>query len=253
MIPSEIFNVIVWVWIGIALVIFPVLLKVTAPYGRHTKTSWGPMIDNRLGWFLMELPALLAFSVLVVAGGGLKNSPIAVFFGLWVIHYFHRAIIFPLRLRTRKKKMPALIMSFAVFFNLINGFVNGYWFGYLAPAYELSWLRDPRFIVGIILFISGFAMNQYHDKILLALRKTSEGAYRIPFGGLFRYISCPNFFGEIIEWAGFALMTWCLPSFSFFLWTFVNLVPRALDHHKWYRSAFEKYPKERKAIIPFLL
>jgi steroid 5-alpha reductase family enzyme len=104
-----------------------------------------------------------------------------------------------------------------------------------------------------MLFIAGFFINQYHDHLLIQLRKSNGADYKIPFGGLFRFISCPNFFGEIIEWGGFALLTWCLPSFSFFLWTLVNLLPRAIDHHRWYKKTFADYPKNRKAIIPFLL
>ena len=149
--------------------------------------------------------------------------------------------------------MPILIMGAAVFFNLVNGFVNGYWFGVLSDGYPDNWITDPRFIAGVLVFITGFVINQYHDKLLLALRKNSNGEYKIPYGGLFRYVSCPNFLGEIIEWGGFALMTWCLPSFSFYLWTFVNLVPRAIDHHKWYRERFPDYPTDRKAVIPFLV
>lgn len=253
MLTAETFNWILYSWIAIAVVIFPVLLKITAPYGRHSKTNWGPMINNNLGWFLMELPAFAIFVGLVISGNGLSVNIITLFMGLWFIHYFHRAIIFPLRLRTRKKKMPVLIMVFAVFFNSVNGFINGYWFGYLSPGYEISWLYDPRFIVGGLLFVLGFFINQYHDKLLLDLRKKNPGEYKIPFGGLFRYISCPNFYGEIMEWAGFALMTWCLPTFSFFLWTLVNLLPRALDHHKWYKQKFEDYPKNRKAVFPYIL
>jgi 3-oxo-5-alpha-steroid 4-dehydrogenase 1 len=49
-------------------------------------------------------------------------------------------------------------------------------------------------------------------------------------------------------------MAWNLPALSFAVWTAVNLIPRALDHHKWYKSYFkEEYPKQRKAVIPFLL
>lgn len=253
MISLEVFNWIVYVWIAIAVVIFPVLLNITAPYGRHSKTNWGPMINNRAGWIIMELPSLLTFSILVLWGRGSDNFLILIFFALWFIHYFHRAIIFPFRIRTKKKKMPVLIMIFAVFFNFMNGFLNGYWFGYLSPGYDIDWLKDPRFIIGAFLFIAGFIINQYHDKILLGLRKKSNGEYRIPYGGWFRFVSCPNFLGEIIEWGGFALMTWCLPSFTFFLWTFVNLVPRAIDHHKWYKEHFPDYPKERKALIPKVL
>lgn len=38
-----------------------------------------------------------------------------------------------------------------------------------------------------------------------------------------------------------------------FVWTAVNLVPRALAHHRWYREHFEDYPRQRKALIPFVL
>jgi hypothetical protein len=48
-------------------------------------------------------------------------------------------------------------------------------------------------------------------------------------------------------------MAWNLPAFSFALWTAVNLIPRALDHHRWYLKTFPDYPKERKAVIPFLV
>ncbi len=252
-IQPEIFHVLVLVWIGIAIVLLPVLLRVTAPYGRHSKTNWGPMIPNRLGWFIMELPALAVFLYFILTGNSLESSVIVVVTVLWSIHYTHRALIFPMRLKSGRKKMPVLIMLFAVFFNIVNGFLNGYWFGHLSPEYAESWLMDPRFITGILLFAAGFVINQYHDQKLLSLRKSSDQGYQVPKGALFRYVSCPNFLGEIIEWGGFALLTWCMPSLSFFIWTFVNLVPRALDHHRWYRSHFKDYPPNRKAIIPFLL
>jgi steroid 5-alpha reductase family enzyme len=115
-------------------------------------------------------------------------------------------------------------------------------------------MTDPRFIVGGIIFIAGFGINQAADKKLIGLRKDGKKGYFIPSGGLFNYISCPNFFGEIIEWSGFAIMAWNLPALSFAVWTAANLIPRALDHHKWYRSYFkEEYPESRKAVIPYLL
>jgi 3-oxo-5-alpha-steroid 4-dehydrogenase 1 len=246
------FNWIVLLWIGIAILIFPVILKIPAPYGRHSRSNWGPMINNRLGWILMEAPALIVFASLAFSSEGISQPVVLVMCLLWVIHYFNRVIIYPLRIRTAGKKMPVVIMVFALFFNMVNGIINGYWFGKLSPAYTEGWYSDPRFILGGFLFITGFIINQYHDRILINLRKTG-GGYKIPHGGLFKYVSCPNFLGEIIEWAGFALMTWCLPTLSFFIWTFVNLVPRAIDHHKWYRKTFMDYPNNRKAIFPSLL
>ncbi|MCB2222465.1 MAG: DUF1295 domain-containing protein [Bacteroidetes bacterium] len=253
MISLQTFNILVYIWIAMAILLFPVLLKITAPYGRHTRKDWGPMINNRTGWILMELPALVIFGFFLISGENLGIPIIFTILILWVLHYFHRSLIYPFRISLSDKKMPVIIMLFAVFFNCINGFINGYWFGSLSPGYPIAWMEDPRFILGIILFIIGFLVNQYHDRILLSLRKHGDKGYQIPRRGLFRFVSCPNFLGEIIEWGGFALMTWCLPSFSFFIWTFVNLIPRALDHHRWYRQQFDNYPQNRKAIIPYLL
>ncbi len=247
------FNILVLIWIGLGLIMFPIILKIPAPYGRHSRSSWGPMISNKLGWFVMEAPALFVFAYFIATGKNLKQAAIMIFAFLWLIHYFNRVIIFPLRIRTGGKKMPVVIMIFAFFFNSVNGFINGYWFGKLTPLYPENWLTDPRFICGGLIFITGFVINQHHDRVLIHLRKSGEKGYEIPHGGLFRFISCPNFFGEIVEWAGFALMTWCLPGLSFIIWTAVNLIPRALDHHRWYHKTFEDYPKERKAIIPFVI
>ncbi len=253
MITHEFFSNIVYVWIGVSVVIFLLLLKVTAPYGRHTTSHWGPMINNNLGWFIMEAPALFIPLYFVLNSADLKNVLVSTAAFLWIAHYFHRVVVFPFRIHTRGKKMPVVIVVFAIFFNLVNGFINGYWLAFFAPGYSFSWTFTFRISIGLVIFISGFVINQYHDKLLIDLRKSSANGYKIPYGGLFKYVSCPNFLGEIIEWGGFAILIWSLPGLSFFIWTFVNLVPRALAHHKWYRSHFDQYPEKRKAVLPFIM
>jgi len=253
MIAEHTFTLLVWIWIGIALALFPILLKIPAPYGRHSTTRWGLMISNRLAWFLMELPALAVFLFFVLHFAQFTNYVVLLASVLWTTHYFNRVIIFPLRIRTSGKKMPAVIMLFALFFNLVNGSVNGYWLGNFCPEFTWDTIVVLRIIIGFVLFLAGFVINQYHDRILIRLRKENKNGYQIPYGGMFRYISCPNFFGEILEWGGFAIVCWGLPSLSFLIWTCVNLIPRALDHHAWYRKSFADYPENRKAVFPFLL
>jgi steroid 5-alpha reductase family enzyme len=121
-----------------------------------------------------------------------------------------------------------------------------------ASDYRPDVLINLRLIAGVIIFFSGFAINKYHDAILIKLRPASGDGYKIPHGGLFKYVSCPNFLGEIISWVGFALVAFNLPALSFLIWTLVNLITRARDHHRWYLNEFPEYPKERKAIFPFL-
>jgi steroid 5-alpha reductase family enzyme len=144
-------------------------------------------------------------------------------------------------------------MGSAIFFNFVNGFINGYWLAYFAHEVENDNLTNARLIIGAVVFVSGFVINQYHDKLLIQLRKGSSSGYKIPYGGLFKYVSCPNFLGEIITWLGFFIVTAGLPAFAFFVWTMANLIPRAIDHHKWYKSEFADYPAKRKAVFPFLM
>jgi protein-S-isoprenylcysteine O-methyltransferase Ste14 len=249
----EQFELIVKIWIAMAMALFPVLLIVTAPYGRHSRRDWGPMIPNRLGWIIMEIPSLVMFTVFFLIGPNRMNLPLLVFFLLYVIHYTNRSLVFPLRTHTSRKMMPLVIALMAIFFNLVNGFINGYYFGTISEGYSVDWMVDLRFIAGAIFFLAGMTINIRADNVLLALRKSSVNGYAIPTGGLFKYVSCPNFLGEILEWTGFAIMTWSPAALAFAVWTVVNLVPRALDHHKWYKTKFADYPEKRKAILPFVL
>jgi 3-oxo-5-alpha-steroid 4-dehydrogenase 1 len=250
---NELFNLLVKIWMGIGIILFPVLLSITAPYGRHARPDWGPMIPNRIGWIIMELPAPVMFAWFFLTGPNTFNVVGLIFFLAYTVHYFNRAVIYPLRIQTSKKLMPLIIALLAIVFNLINGFINGYYFGTISNGYGIEWLYDIRFLAGGMLFFLGMATNIRSDNKLLALRDSSNNGYVIPTGGLFKYVSCPNFFGEMMEWSGFALMTWSPAALAFAIWTIVNLVPRALDHHRWYREKFQHYPAERKAVIPFLV
>ena len=105
--------------------------------------------------------------------------------------------------------------------------------------------------IGIL--IIGFIINVTADKILIQIKNQNIG-YQIPTGGLYKYIACPNYLGEIIQWTGFAIMTWSFPALLFVLWTMANLIPRAYAHNNWYKLRFKnKYPNNKKAIIPFIL
>lgn len=247
------FDLIVLSWIILGCLVFPALLFITAPYGRHSSRKWGLTIPNRDGWILMELPALVLFLYFILTGKGDRNTVVWIIVTLFIVHYANRSLIYPFRIKTQGKRMPLLIVILAILFNAVNSYVNGYYLGSLQVQYTNSWLNDPRFITGVCLFITGMIINIWADEKLIHLRKTRSNGYQIPYGGLFGKISCPNFFGEIIEWLGFATLCWSLPSLSFFVWTLCNLLPRALDHHRWYKRQFADYPANRKAVFPYLL
>jgi 3-oxo-5-alpha-steroid 4-dehydrogenase 1 len=140
-----------------------------------------------------------------------------------------------------------------MFFNAFNGWSNGFYLSAPWAGYTDEWFLDPRFAVGLLIFLTGASINIWADNRLIALRTSGSRDYAIPRGGLFAYVSCPNHLGEIIEWIGFAVLCWNLPATAFAIWTATNLGARAWSHHGWYREKFMDYPINRRAIIPYIL
>lgn len=210
------------------------------------------MIPNKIAWIVMESPSLLLFVYFFVTGTAEKNIVSWIIFSLYALHYLNRTFIWPFKIKSKNKQMPLLIFSSAFCFNVVNGFINGYFLGNFA-IYTTDWLVSLPFVVGFVIFSTGFLINVNSDNRLIALRKVGEKGYKIPKGGFFEFVSCPNIMGEIIEWIGWAILTWSLPTLSFSIWSVANLLPRALDHHRWYKTNFEDYPENRKAIFPFIL
>lgn len=247
-------QLVTFLWILIALIVFVALQYVTAPFGRHTSEKWGNSINNKLGWMLMELPSLLIMLYFLLWGSRSWASWVWILFGCWIVHYAHRSLIYPLRIKRTPKKMPLVITLSAVGFNLVNAGLNGYYLAEIATLeqYNSSWLSSPTTLLGALLFVVGMWINWQSDNTLIHLRQPGETDYKIPRGFLFEYVSSPNLLGEIVEWAGFALMAWNLPALSFLIWTLANLVPRAKSHHEWYLQHFENYPAKRKIVFPGL-
>jgi steroid 5-alpha-reductase/3-oxo-5-alpha-steroid 4-dehydrogenase 1 len=227
------------------------LLRRSAPYGRHARAGWGPSVGGRAGWILMECPSVLAFAAIYARGASAASLAPVILLVVWQVHYVHRTFVFPFRLRS-PPPMPVVICLTGAAFNVLNSWLNARWISALG-SYEAAWLADPRFLVGVTLFAVGMAMNLHGDGVLLNLRRPGETGYRIPTGGAFRWVSCPNYLGEMMEWLGWATMTWSLAGLSFFAFTVANLLPRALAHHRWYQRTFPDYPPERRAVVPGVL
>lgn len=121
-------------------------------------------------------------------------------------------------------------------------------------------------------------------------KQTRQPHYAIPHGGLYSIVSFPNYLCEWVEWFGFALAASPFPNFSLFPgpkellvtargaqftemghllspfvdsisppWVFllveiITMTPRAVRGHRWYHERFkDSYPRERRAVIPWLL
>lgn len=244
--------------IALACIVFVVLQRITPGYGVTYNSKWGPAINNRIGWVLMEMPVFLAMLLLWIFAPESRrcNPAICVMTLFFLLHYFQRSFIFP-GLIKGKSKMPLSIILSGVTFNLLNAYMIGGWFFYVNPAperYATSWLWSPLFILGTLIFFTGMAINIHSDSIIRNLRKSGDTGHYIPRGGMFKYVTSANYLGEFTEWVGFAILTWSLPGLVFAIWTFANLAPRAKATHKRYLERFgDEYESlHRNYILPFI-
>lgn len=152
--------------------------------------------------------------------------------------------------------MAILVVAMGVLFNLLNATMQGGWIFHVSPPdyYTVSWFWSPQFIVGTILFFVGMHMNHKSDNIIRKLRNNGNNEYHLPKEGMFRHVTSANYFGELIEWIGFAILTWSWAGVVFVVWTFANLAPRAAKIHERYKRDFPGEMKGRKVkrIIPYV-
>ena len=147
--------------------------------------------------------------------------------------------------------MPFLASGSAFLFTLYNGVLQSH---FLLSVASLDQLHPVACLLGVSLFSWGMFINIQSDKILQGLRKEGESGYKIPYGGMFRFVSSPNYMGEIIEWLGYALIAQTAASLWFSLFSLIFLGWRAVKTHQWYQDKFKSdYPADRKAFIPFIL
>lgn len=235
-------------------------LFIPTPYGRFADSRYGLSLDPRLGWFLMEFPASVAFLTTYFQGPHrFEPFPLFVLF-VWCCHYANRGYIMPLLMRVpkgQKSSFGLMVVVVGWVVTSLHGYLNAAWVTtyHLVPG--ASWFTDPRFLVGIALYYGGLFANLHADAVLRNLRTKDEVArgerhYRLPKGGLFEYVTNASYLSELVLWIGFAVFTWSPSGIFIFLISAANLVPRAVATHRWYQERFPDYPKERKVLIPFV-
>ena len=232
-----------------------------APYGKLGSERGGINLSPRLGWFLMELPATVSFVWFYMHGQNAGELVPMIFLGIWLVHYGNRGFIFPLLMRVAKGSKGTFSIIVVVsgwLVTTLHGYLNAVFISHLSTHMTEAWLTDPRFIVGITIYICGFLLNLQSDSIIRNLRsrqevESGEKVYRVPEGGLFKYVTNPSYFSELLSFAGFAIATWSLGAVFVLVVSAANLIPRAFQVHRWYQEKFPDYPRERKVLIPFLV
>ena len=230
-----------------------------APYGRYAEVksfdmSWGPAVPAKVAWVGQEAPSLVVpIYCLWRQGWTAPGAGNRALLALFLAHYVNRTIVYPLRIRGGKPT-PLGVAASAFGFTTINGYLQG---RALSAPWAAPVALDAPFAVGVAVFAAGAAGNCWHDGVLRRLRAARGGAtaggYGIPRGGLYEYVSGANFLCEIVEWVGFAIAARTFAAATFALCCALNVGPRAVHHHRWYLAKFDDYPRDRRALVPFVL
>ena len=144
-----------------AIVLWPFLAYVEAPYGKRDRGGWGPTVPIRLSWMLLELPSLVVPVCILSASGITPGWPAIVLLVFWLGHYFHRSFIYPFTLRAKPGASFKLIMlALGAPMNALIGWMMATMALTEAHLQDTGWLHSPQFILGAALFVLGFGLYQ---------------------------------------------------------------------------------------------
>ncbi len=226
------------------------LIGVKAGYSRFSNYSVSNKfkIPAKLAWFLFEAPSfcigLYFFIQAHYESFGIVPIGNRLLLSCFLLHYLNR-------IRGSKPTGIEIVLGGALFTG-INGLLQGVCLTKI-DDYNINEMYSLKYLFGLTMFIFGFAINVHSDSILRNLRKPNETGYKIPYGGLFEFVTAANYFGEFLEWLGFAIAANNIGGYIFAINSFLYLFPRAVQSHKWYKQKFENYPKNRKIFFPFVL
>ena len=260
------------IFLALDLPIFLCLIFIKAYYGKFFNSNSGegncfqrtlrkifPVIPSRISWIIQECPCVfMTIFFLIYYRKNLNYKNILVM-APFFIHYVHRSFIFPFVIHSSKNN-PLEITLMAFVFCFFNSLMINRSIFCLIIDYELKsfWLN---YLFGLAIFGLGMYINIHSDYSMIKQRnanKDSNNKYIIPRGFMYELISCPNYFGELTEWLGFFILSNSFSGLVFFISTFANLFPRAIQYHQWYKTKFkeefatDKNLSQRKSIVPFL-
>ena len=113
---AKLYSILLITQFSLAVPVFILLMFIRAPYGKFTKSGWGPSLNARPGWFLMELPAVILPPIFYLLSGRVADFPGILFILVWELHYIQRTFVYPALLNRGSHTMPLLIILFSMLF-----------------------------------------------------------------------------------------------------------------------------------------
>jgi very-long-chain enoyl-CoA reductase len=233
--------------------------KKLVDYGVLDKTKiyykdLGPQIGWRTVYIIEYLGPLVLISYFFFSMGPSKtNTTQKMAFFMSTFHYLKRIFESLFVHQFSRSTMPLKnLLTNCFYYWILYGLICGY------TLFNENYVEDsPRSLFRYLmafLFFSAEIKNLKCHLILKKLKENNKGEKGIPHGEGFEYVSSANYFWEFIAWGCFSIFVNLL-SFYVFTWCgFWIMMQWAKKKHADYLKTFaDRYPKNRKAFIPFLI
>uniref|UniRef100_A0A1E1X116 Putative 3-oxo-5-alpha-steroid 4-dehydrogenase family protein n=1 Tax=Amblyomma aureolatum TaxID=187763 RepID=A0A1E1X116_9ACAR len=146
---------------------------------------------------------------------------------------------------------------------IVNLFVNCFHYWVLCGVGIGYYVFHPRYAEIILIsrheksiLIASFFFCQFMSLMshiaLRNLRPKGTKVRGVPSSWGFQYVSCANYFWELVIWVIVALLTNTLSSYFFVVVVATILCQWAQKRHRRYIKEVPHYDKRKKAIIPFV-
>ncbi|KAK0545059.1 3-oxo-5a-steroid 4- dehydrogenase [Tilletia horrida] len=117
----------------------------------------------------------------------------------------------------------------------------------------LAPLKNPNYVYAWVAVWAVAELGNLYTHLQLAwLRPKGSRVRKIPYGGAFALVSCPNYLYEIIGWLAFSALTLSPAALIFALIGAAQMGAWADKKHRAYRKEFKDYPRSRKRLVPFV-
>ncbi|CAG8499262.1 1169_t:CDS:2 [Acaulospora morrowiae] len=222
----------------------------------------GPQISWRMVFFVEYIGPLILHPIFYyfkkqIYGEDFEHGRIqTIAYYMIMAHFIKREVETLFIHRFSHSTMPARnIFKNSAHYHLLSGLNLAYWlYGPWNAVGTPDGEREEWFIWTCLATFVYAQISNFSTHITLRnLRPPGTKIRRIPRGYGFELVSCPNYFFEILAWISICALTKSLAAVLFISVGFYQMYLWAIKKHKNYYKEFKDYPKNRKAIIPFLL
>eukprot|EP00961_Rhodomonas_salina_P016031 215796-Rhodomonas_salina.1 len=222
-------------------------LAVLAPVTLHAElsgqnsgyskfTSNGPdksvPIPTRVGmFFLYFCPLIVALAVHFSAVESSTYNNVVV---LNIAAHFVKRIAEVLFVHKYSGSMNVNTTILIALVYCLHSFANSYTAQYDMPLEHQpsSWQQQVGFLV---LWFGEFGTVYYHN-LLANLRQPGDKRYKVPSGGLFKYVCCPHYLFELIAFIGLAILSNHVVGITTVISMTGYLLGRSAATLKWYQE-----------------